>query len=418
MSEKQIYKTYQEENVSERLINFLFLIPKRSPIVWGIFSVICAIVIFFPSSFLNRNPPMLVLNSVTFFIFMAAVFYFTNKTLIIKKDIEGLENIQLVFKSLSYKQIKEKIIQFKWDNIKEKDIIVNTMNLCKQKFNQPEILLTESLKAGQYPIKKKQIFENSAMLNGFLGTILELSIMANHVSYMSFPYSCLLVGLILYLLIVLMRFNYEKNHSIFQSNYNAFHTNTLTPVILNKPDEIELTHFSEQLTTTSTKLVEATNGINHLIATVSQNEEIYLSLGEQLLESVRHLSQNQADINKFFDKFAQALDKFTSHSNAVEGAQKATAEKLEDFVKEMADAKSLLETFNSGVNRLGQSFEKGILENTEKIKEEAERQKQIRNKMMNDSKEKMQKFIDVFETRSKELILKLSSTTRNLSHEG
>jgi len=389
------------------ILHKLFLTPIKSHILWAFVSVICVITFLQTNPFFSQTLFSLWINGFILFILMAALFYYFQEMIIITDEIGAMEQLKLKFKDFNPEKRKDKIIQSNWENNENQGIIVQVMHVFKNKINHSDTLVSDLYKAGEYPNNNTSFFENSAIFLGMSGTLIELARDNSNAQF-----ACVILGIFVFLILAFFRNIYENLRSKYQKKFHIFYTLVLSPIILEKPERIELKHISEQLQTGSEQLCDTTNSLDNLIKSISHKEGAYHNLANQLVEIVSVLVKNQQDINSCFEKLAASTEHFIKHARSVEIKQSQNSDNFEKFVNTLSDVKSLQDSFNQGIYDISGSLQSKVINKAQKVMNDAERLAKQREIQTNDTLKRMNRFLEQFEETNRKVIDKLSQVTK------
>ena len=403
-------KTFKtDDSFFNRLKQLLFLTPIKSEIIWAFISVVLLVIFLLVPSFFNQTQFLFEINGVILLIFMAALFDYIRELLLISQEITIIQHLMAIFKGISPKEIRKRIMENHWEDVENQGVVVQVMQSFKNLIDCPDELVKNIFKTSRYPHKNTYYFENSVIFIGMSGSLIHLSI-----DNVNEPFSCAMFGIFAYLAIVFLKNVFVRYCNIYQMNFNKFYAKILAPVLFEKPEQIELQDITENIEVTSIQLKNTTDLLDQLIQKISHNEELYQSLGNMLLENVGQLTDNQQNINKYFDKFAESTQRFIDHSKAVEAIQTKNAQNFEDFVETLSEVKSLQDSFNEGIYQVSGSIQSKVINKADKILSESKRLTRQREVKMDDTLNRMDQFIEALDKNDQDEEERLAKQQREI----
>jgi ABC-type transporter Mla subunit MlaD len=236
----------------------------------------------------------------------------------------------------------------------------------------------------------------------FQGMIKEI---LGSLSFMESAFSTTSCGFVFFLFLSFFDHVYQRAHSYFAKAFESFLANILIPFFTPQRTEESLAEISHTLKASSSGLVEVSGSISDLITSVSNSQEIYGRLAENLYGTVDGVQQSYQELsnqNKRLADNLEGLKEITSGLKAqIQQHQDITVQLFNKLGIDKSEIAELYTSLNAIIAHLEESFKNGLVETSGNIKvavdlqsRQLERLEARQDTVLNNTNESLKQIID------------------------
>ena len=198
--------------------------------------------------------------------------------------------------------------------------------------------------------------------NAFQGIIQKI---LNSLGFMKTAFSTTLCGFMLFILLSFYDHYYQTSYDNFVKDLDYFISNLMIPYFTPEKAETNLSDISKTLQVSVKDFIHVSESISDLTTKVMENQEVFLSLGQDLKNIVADTAYSQKNLEQSYQNIEQLTERYVNHSESLGRQVVKNQEITESLFKNLGTDKNHIEKLyikmDDTIQKLNNNFSEELM---------------------------------------------------------
>jgi len=352
-----------------------------SILFYGIFFIID---VKFTNIFFRLNNLLVFINTSLYLFFIIILFIVLRQYLKIHYEMRCLNQAKAVFIQKKDENVKNIIHNFSSQQTLKSIVFETIYNVLQtNKLNGQADSIIQAIRNTYSPqIKWRMYLAEIYILYGFLCTLLFIYEYGYKFPY-TFKYivSPSMIVIITFFILLSLDLLVQFKREELLNEFSSFNAGLLIPFITPKYYDNDNENITEYLIKSGKDMIELSTSINNLVASITNNEEVYAQIASDLNKTTQSIEKRQKDIDNNFELLSKMGKGFVNHSQSIarhhEDISKNLIKMTNQITDEKFDIKNAFQKIESSINTVNHDFTNVMNEAFNNLRIVTEAQKDI-----------------------------------------